>query len=83
MIDTEKEWWERIKEGRCPICLAKGHFTGGPIPVSMCKCGNCKCEGCVDARDRDMKGLPPRDTKTEGGIIIPSREEEKRIKEGR
>lgn len=74
----EKVWWERIAQGRCPICAAKGPFKSGAIPVSICECGNCKCESCVDRRDREMKGLPPRSTETAGGIIVPSLEEERK-----
>jgi hypothetical protein len=72
----EKEWWKRIGEGRCPICLSKGPFQGGAIPVHVCECGNCKCEGCVDARQLERDGLPPRGEKTKGGIIIPPREKD-------
>lgn len=77
-----REWWEHIAQGRCPICLAKGPYRGGIIPTVICECGYCRCEFCVDARDREIKGLPPRDTKTLGGIIVPSLAEEEKFKHG-
>ena len=41
-----------------------------------CECGNCRCEGCVDDRKLAKDGLPSREDKTVGGIIIPPRESE-------
>ena len=73
--EKRKEWWNRIAKGRCPICLSKGPFKGGPIPVDVCECGGCKCEGCIDGRDRIMKGISPLPPIT-GGLITPPTKEE-------
>lgn len=72
--DAYRVGWGRTFMKRCPVCLGKIPYEGGRIPVEICECGNCKCDGCVEDRRREREGFPTAE-KPSGGVIHPPGEQ--------